>query len=196
MPQKHCIASRYCIFQKGEANYGRVTRSKARLNDIHMDALILSSELKKRKMVVKNDSTSAKRRKLHGATGTANTDNLSHDDNTKEDTPNLSLVPKPNNVESSIVHTSANFSVGEVVWAKIRGYPHWPARINWLTDRRAEVVWFNDYRRTKIYKFHLFKFLTHFDQFASKFNDTVGLQAAAQEGLMCLSNALNINVKY
>lgn len=77
------------------------------------------------------------------------------------------------------------FRVQEVVWAKIKGSPHWPAKINsFPSNRTAEVVWFNDYRKTKIFKTQLFKFLVYFDEFAKKFNDTVGLEAAAKEGLM------------
>lgn len=45
------------------------------------------------------------------------------------------------------------FSIGDVVWAKIKESPHWPAKITAFTSQRMiEVHWFNDYRRTKIYR--------------------------------------------
>lgn len=87
--------------------------------------------------------------------------------------------------------SAVSYRIGEVVWAKIRGSPHCPARINWLNGRYTEVTWFNDYRRTKVFRTQLFKFLQHFDQFAGRFNDTVGLKAAAQEGLIYFGNTMN-----
>lgn len=77
------------------------------------------------------------------------------------------------------------FQVGEVVWAKIKGSAHWPAKIkSFPSSKMVIVVWFNDYRTTKIYRTQVFKFLTHFDTFAKSFDRVVGLKKAAQEGLI------------
>lgn len=85
------------------------------------------------------------------------------------------------------------YRVKEVVWAKLRGHPHWPAFIkSFPTDKTAEVVWFNDYRRTKIFRTQMFKFLKHFDQFAVKFDDCVGLKTAAQEGFIYFGNGMHL----
>lgn len=86
------------------------------------------------------------------------------------------------------------FKVGEVVWARIRGYPHWPARIqSFPSNKMATVIWFNDYRRTKLYKTQIFKFLVNFDEFSKRFNDTVGLETAAREALISYGNGIQAN---
>lgn len=78
------------------------------------------------------------------------------------------------------------FAIGEIIWAKIRGSPHWPAQIkSFPTHNTAEVLWFNDYRRTKVFRTKLFKFMPHFDEFAVKFQTSVGLETAAREALIC-----------
>lgn len=78
------------------------------------------------------------------------------------------------------------YKIDEIVWAKIKGYPHWPARIKGFSGngRMVLVYWFNDYRTTKIYRTQLFKFLENFDEFAKKFDQTIGLKTAAQEALI------------
>lgn len=70
-----------------------------------------------------------------------------------------------------------DFNIGEVVWAEIKGYPHWPAKIkSFPTTCTAEVVWFNDYRTTEIFCSQIFKFLIHFGQFATRFTDRLVLK--------------------
>lgn len=77
-----------------------------------------------------------------------------------------------------------DYKVGETVWAKIKGSPHWPAKIKALpSSTKAIVVWFNDYRITKIYKTQMYKFIIHFDQFSKQFDEKVGLRVAAEEAL-------------
>lgn len=76
------------------------------------------------------------------------------------------------------------FKVKEIVWAKIKGYPAWPARIqSFPSAKMASVIWFNDYRTTKIYRTQLFKFLKFFDRYSINFDKTIGLKKAALEGL-------------
>lgn len=85
-----------------------------------------------------------------------------------------------------------DFSINEVVWAKIRGYPAWPAKIKSFPNlKTAIVVWFNDYRTTKIYKTQLFKFLPFFDRNSVNFDKTIGLKKAAQEGLIYYGNMMS-----
>lgn len=59
-----------------------------------------------------------------------------------------------------------DFVQNEIVWAKIKGSSHWPARISRiLTSSNGrimyEVVWFNDYRRSKIGRLQIHKFLVN-----------------------------------
>lgn len=76
------------------------------------------------------------------------------------------------------------FQVGEVVWAKIKGSAHWPAKIKCFSNRMVIVVWFNDYRTTKIYRSQIFKFLQNYDNYSKNFGNVVGLQKAAHEALI------------
>lgn len=86
-------------------------------------------------------------------------------------------------------NTVANieFLRNEVVWGKIRGWPHWPARIVEFENKRIEILWFNDYRRTKVFRTQLFKFYPNFNEFAQKFSSNIGLETAAKEALLYLS---------
>lgn len=99
-------------------------------------------------------------------------------------------APSETTSDDTTVNT-IDFKVNEVVWAKIKGHPHWPAKIKCFpSNRMVTVVWFNDYRTTKIYRTQLFKFLVNFDSFAKNFDSTIGLRAAAQEGLMYYGNSM------
>lgn len=80
-----------------------------------------------------------------------------------------------------------DFRVGDVVWAKISRYPHWPAkieRIYGVRNRMVELLWINDYRRTKVYKTQLQDFLKNFDSHREMFLKHVGLEAAAKEAMI------------
>lgn len=89
-----------------------------------------------------------------------------------------------------------DFRINEVVWAKIKGFAHWPAKIKLFAPNRkmVTVVWFNDYRTTKVYTTQIFKFLQHFDKFAVNFDKTIGLRKAAQEGLIYYGNTIEKNM--
>ena len=57
--------------------------------------------------------------------------------------------PRPNISDSAgFVHAAAaamaadEFSVGDTVWAKVRGYPHWPAKVTpTVLTLKANVSW-------------------------------------------------------
>lgn len=90
-----------------------------------------------------------------------------------------------------------NFSVGEIVWAKIRGHSHWPAKVlSFISNGRAEVLWFNDYRSTKLYCSQLYKFMPNFEIFSMKFDVTVGLKAAAKEAMICYSKDMGQKMNF
>lgn len=80
------------------------------------------------------------------------------------------------------------FLMNEIIWAKIRGHSHWPAKINRITPAATglityEVVWYNDYRRTKIHRTQAYKFLENFEKFATKYSSVIGLKTAAFEAM-------------
>lgn len=84
-----------------------------------------------------------------------------------------------------------NFKLNEIIWAKIRGHPAWPAKIvDFPSPKMALVVWYNDYRKTKVYRTQLFKFLINFDKFAGDFDKSIGLKTAAREALYCYGTSL------
>lgn len=111
------------------------------------------------------------------------------------------IVPYHSSANSAILLDSRNnviekitFSIGEIVWAKIRGFKTWPAKIrSFPSNKMAEVIWFNDYRRTKLYRSQLFKFLKHFDENSKYFSNTVGLETAAKEALFCYGQNVSQN---
>lgn len=104
----------------------------------------------------------------------------------------------PIDLYMDVIHTkeqtvaAIDFQIGEIIWAKLKGYPHWPAKIkSFPNSKMAVVVWFNDYRVTKMYKAQLYKFLINFDNFSKKFDQTIGLRTAAQETLIYYGNTIS-----
>lgn len=94
---------------------------------------------------------------------------------------------KLSNQAKQIAHC---FKVGEVVWAKLRGFPCWPARIEKIIgDKKQliEIFWFNDYRKSKVYRSQIFNFHDNFSQFSKEFESHVGLETAAKEALIYLA---------
>lgn len=111
-----------------------------------------------------------------------------HSANSNENQPSTSTVNTVAKIE---------FKVGEIVWARIKGYPHWPAKVtSFPSAKMAEVVWMNDYRKTKLYRTQLWKFLVHFDEFAKRFNDTVGLEKAAKEALVLYGQTIGAGLNF
>lgn len=102
------------------------------------------------------------------------------------------VVPNRRNLEDGILSNSAlvrpDFVVNEIIWAKIRGSAHWPAKIERIVSTVAglicyEIIWFNDYRRSKIHRTQAYKFLHNFEKFAVKFDQIIGLRTAAFEAM-------------
>lgn len=89
-----------------------------------------------------------------------------------------------------------HFQIGEIVWAKIKGFPHWPCMIKSFDKRMILVEWFNDYRCTKVFKSQLFKFLPNFDSFSKGFSQRIGLETAAREALVACGQKMNANLLF
>lgn len=86
------------------------------------------------------------------------------------------------------------FVPGDIVWAKIKGYPHWPAkveRVYGVKNQMVEVFWFNNYKRTRMNKGQLLNFLTNFDRFRPDFVNHIGLEPAAKEAILYLGSQMN-----
>lgn len=97
-------------------------------------------------------------------------------------------IPKSNYDSNEKTISTIPFKVGEVVWCKIRGSPYWPAKILKFENRKYEVYWFNDYRRSKVFFSQLYKFEKYFTEFAKKFDSSSALETAAKEALMFLTS--------
>lgn len=89
------------------------------------------------------------------------------------------------NIELSTSKTVSviEFSMDEVVFAKIKGYPTWPAKIVGFENKRCEIQWFNDYRRSKVFRSQLFKFN---DANVDKFSKAkkLGVETAIKEAIV------------
>lgn len=88
----------------------------------------------------------------------------------------------------AFVEVQSEFFLNEIIWAKIKGSLHWPAKIESIVEsnrgcRKYVVVWYNDYRRSVVFKSQLYKLLENFEKFAVKFNDVIGLKTAAFEAM-------------
>lgn len=86
------------------------------------------------------------------------------------------------------------FQVGEVVWAKLRGHPHWPATIecfHYGRTQMVDIVWFNDYRKTKVYLTQLQFFFSYIGTYKPLFEKHVGLQCAVNEALIYIGSKIN-----
>lgn len=80
------------------------------------------------------------------------------------------------------------------VWAKISGHPNWPAKVEQIYGCRlqmAEILWFNDYRRSKVYKSQLQRFLPNEEQHSKLFDGHIGLETAAKEAMLYIASKMN-----
>lgn len=81
-----------------------------------------------------------------------------------------------------------DFVLNEIIWAKIKGSAHWPAKIERMVVTASglllyDIKWYNDYRRSKIHRTQAFKFLQNFEKYAVKFDHVIGLRTAAFEAM-------------
>lgn len=81
-----------------------------------------------------------------------------------------------------------NFSVGTIVWCKIKGFRHWPARIVKLEGKKITVFWYNDYRISTVSILQL----TPFVKFCKKYSKsaTISLSTAIKEALIDIKNQM------
>ena len=117
-------------------------------------------------------------------------DKETHESIEEENYSTKSIAPKNPTValandlaNESMTVANLDFAVNEIVWTKVRGFATWPARIERIITTPAgrtmyEIYWFSDYRRSKVFRLQVFKFLENFEKFAMKFDEVVDLKTA------------------
>ena len=67
-------------------------------------------------------------------------------------------------------NSNNNFLIGEIVWAKIRGYPWWPATVSEINDENKEKKYIcnfiGDNSHASLFKRDLAKFEKELDNFS------------------------------
>lgn len=149
---------------------------------------MISKENCKRKSAAQN-FTVPKKRKITNDIGLPRTQSISVDRIAIEQ-----VHQEKKNQNSNGVISKEQFSVGDVFWGKMRGWCHWPAKIVAIDSKKIEVVWFNDYRRSKLFRTQLFNFYENSQEFTKKCTSNVGLDTAVKEALIYLGNANKISV--
>lgn len=144
-----------------------------------------ASRSKRSKMVTSDEKALKSPPNAIPSTSTAATDAITSVvtvDNKQSDVNTIALMP---------------FVIGEVVWGKIRGWPHWPARIVKIhsppytkTPIRYEVYWFNDYRTTKLFRSQVYNYNQNYEIYTKKCETTIGLKTATREALMYIASKL------
>lgn len=79
------------------------------------------------------------------------------------------------------------FRISEIVWAKLGHFPSWPCKIERLygvRNQMVEVLWFNDFRRSKMHIANIYKFFDKFQEFSKDADIHVGLNRAIKEAII------------
>lgn len=170
----------------------RLTRAQAKKFDVK-PLLMLENQPKKRKLQKNNDEPEPKKSKLQmyqNCRPIIAQSSKANDVSTKL-CACTALLERKCNGPMAMPSSTSDFKLNEIVWAKIKGSPEWPAQIiNFPTSKMALVVWFNDNRKTKVYRTQLYKFLSNYDKFSANFDKHIGLKTAAREALYDFSNLL------
>lgn len=166
---------------------GRITRSKSRLqtsnNSTEISADSAAEKIRsKRKWNKIQDSDSennnvAKRAKVERQTKS-----------------NKSNEQKRPGVEYQKQISEIEFKLKDIVWAKIKGFPAWPAIIKEIKYGQRisfEIEWFNDYRRSTVNKTQMYNFCANFERFSVNFSKHIGVETAAKEALMYMASSKN-----
>lgn len=158
----------------------RITRSKAK-------QALVSKHNQSRSKLNKSNENRTNEKKVGGLK--RKSENIN--DRNSESTSAKRRKLEPNEI------AELEYSIGEVIWAKIRGFPCWPARIVGIKSGKTQsydIIWFNDYRRSNVFKTQIFKFHPNYERFSIKFSTHMGLETAAKEALIHLGS--NLNAKY
>lgn len=130
--------------------------------------------------------TRSKKQKKHDDTFEARVDplaNIQADDRSSNDNcfKTHEARSRKNAAKSNAVAVM-QFTPNEVVWAKLRGHPHWPAKIVTIENNKFEIVWFNDYRKSKVFRSQLYKFHDYLDEY--RHVRKIGFEKALKEAIL------------
>lgn len=94
-----------------------------------------------------------------------------------------------NSHESNAIRIIAQpqFQINEIVWAKLGHFPSWPCKIERLygiRNQMVEVLWFNDFRRSKMHVAKIYKFFDKLEEFSKDADLRVGLNRAIKEAII------------
>lgn len=74
------------------------------------------------------------------------------------------------------------FVISEIVWCKLSGFHHWPAKILRFEGKKIVVFWYNDYRQSSVFLSQLFPFEKYCLLFSK--NVSIALGTAIKEALI------------
>lgn len=143
----------------------------ASISSVHTAVAVAASTSKRKRDVESSKLTVSKKPKL------------------SEDmqSPNVEMNSIRNNPESENVLAIREFRLNEIVWGKIKGWPHWPCKIIQFNAKRYVVEWLNDYRTTVVFPSQIFKFMPNFQKFSAACPKSVGLETAVKEALISMA---------
>lgn len=184
-PSTACTKNQHNIASAEQSSEfeGRITRSKKKLG-------LTSKQNQSRSMVNVSDEYRSNEKKIGGLKRKLNNIDKENDRNSEK------TSAKRRKVEPYEI-AELEYSIGEVIWAKIRGFPCWPAKIESIKSGKKQsydIVWFNDYRRSNVFKTQIYKFYPNFERFSPTFSTHIGLETAAKEALIHLGS--NRNAKH
>lgn len=150
---------------------------------------MLEPQTRKRKLQKSDDEPNPKKKKLQIDENCS----TSYKANGVSSKPNEcnALVKRESDGTLAMLPSTPVFQLNEIVWAKIKGWPAWLAKIvDFPSTKMAVVIWFNDNRKTKVYRTQLYKFLANYEQFSINFDKHIGLKTATREALYSFSTTL------
>lgn len=176
------------------------SKSSVKVSSKMKASKVLSSTATKRKPESNAEGYMTRSKKSKTMTSSSNPISYAQKSSSKSST----TTKEPITVDS--LPTAANtiallpFQTGEIVWGKINGWPHWPAKITKIilptskrTPIRYEVYWFNDYRYTKIFSSQSSKFYSNYDEYSAMGETRIGLKTAVREAVMHIAAKLRPN---
>lgn len=164
------------------------SRNRSKTNDLsnHTEKEIIDSKSTSGTMRMET-AQPAKRVKFSSSTKCSEirkeTNSQSTSDAIRRETEQAAIGVKLNSTPGTNTLAIIEFKENEVIWAKLKGHPHWPAKIVGYENKKFEIFWFNDYRRSKVFRSQIFKFnQSNFETFSK--TKKIGFEAAVKEAIL------------